>query len=50
MRLVLRERKAQSAWLHSAGMAGLLFDAAERAQLSDLFEELPHPVLHVWGP
>jgi uncharacterized protein (TIGR03085 family) len=41
MRLVLREpRSPPPAWLHSGDMADRLFDAAERAQLSDLLGEL----------
>src|SRR5919201_4336511 len=41
MRLVPRELPSlPSAWLHCGDMAGPLFDAAERAQLSDLLGEL----------
>ena len=41
MRLVLREpRSPPPASLHSGDMADPLFDAVERAQLSDLFDEL----------
>src|SRR5919112_1341599 len=40
MRLVLQGRKSPPELIHSGGMAVLLFDAAERAQLSDLFDEL----------
>jgi uncharacterized protein (TIGR03085 family) len=41
MRLVPREpRSPPPAWLHSGDMAHPLFDAAERAQLSDLLGEL----------
>jgi hypothetical protein len=41
MQLVRREpRSPPLAWLHSGDMAGPLFDAVERAQLSDLFDEL----------
>ena len=39
-RLILREPRSASASLHSGGMTGPLFDAAERAQLSDLLDEL----------
>jgi len=39
--LVLREPQSPlQAWLHSGNMAEPLFDAVERAQLSDLFDEL----------
>ena len=39
--LVLREpRSPPRAWLHCGDVAGLLFDAVERAQLCDLFDEL----------
>jgi uncharacterized protein (TIGR03085 family) len=41
MRLVLREFEARRRlWLHSGDMADPFFDAVERAQLSDLFDEL----------
>ena len=41
MRLVLREpRSPPPASLHSGDMADPLFDAVERAQLSDMFDEL----------
>jgi hypothetical protein len=41
MRPVRREPRSPSlAWLHSPDMAGPFFDAVERAQLSDLFDEL----------
>jgi uncharacterized protein (TIGR03085 family) len=41
MRLVLREpRSPPPDWLHSGDIADPLFDAAERAQLSDLLGEL----------
>jgi uncharacterized protein (TIGR03085 family) len=41
MRLVLRgPRSPPPDWLHSGGMADRLFDAVERAQLSDLLGEL----------
>ena len=41
MLLALREpRNPPPASLHSGGMADPLFDAVERAQLSDLFDEL----------
>jgi uncharacterized protein (TIGR03085 family) len=41
VRLALGElRSLAQAWLHSGDVAGVLFDAIERAQLCDLFEEL----------
>src|SRR5215475_2336112 len=40
MRLVLREPSSPPARLHCGDMADLLFAALERAQLSDLFDEL----------